>query len=390
MTDRPEDVCPRPESLPNPPRPLSAPIYLSSVYRCDSPDEADRMLGGELAGYVYQRDGHPNADLLAEKCRRLHGAERAAITASGMGAMSLFLLSQLAAGDHLVVSHQLYGRSLELLTRQSARLGVTHTLVDTCDLAATAAAITPATRWIVVETITNPVLRVSDIATLADLAHGAGARLLVDNTFASPVVCRPLDLGADLVLESLTKIMNGHSDITLGLLCGPAARWEQVPGMLSTWGLASSPFDCWLAMRGLATLAMRADWAGQRALELAGWLETQPAVACVHYPGLDGHRDHALAKQQFAGRYGAMVTFDLAGGLPAAERFIAASRQIPFCPSLGEVATTLSHPASTSHRAFSPEQQRALAILPGTIRLSVGAESSEQLQSALAEGLAAL
>ncbi|HEV3021011.1 MAG TPA: aminotransferase class I/II-fold pyridoxal phosphate-dependent enzyme [Pirellulales bacterium] len=386
--EKPDDICPRLDPPPQTTQPASPPIYAASVYRCTSPEHAAKLLAGELPGYVYSRDGHPNADLLAEKCRELHGAERSVVCGSGMSALAVAALSQLAAGDHLLVSNQLYGRSSQLLTSELGRLGITGTLVDTCDLIATAAAFTPATRLVVVETITNPLLRVSDVLALAELAHAKGARLLVDNTFASPVLCRPLSLGADLVVESLTKIMNGHSDVLLGLLCGRGECWERVPLVLSAWGLSSSPFDCWLAGRGLGTLALRIERAASNALAAARFLSGQGPVGQVHFPGLPGHPDHELATRQLGGRFGHVVTFTLSGGRQAAERFIAAAQRIPFCPSLGDLSTTLSHPASTSHRTLSAQAREAQGISEGTIRLSVGIESPEAVIEALAEGLA--
>ena len=388
-SEKPDDICPRLDFLPaQPTRPASPPIFAASVYRCDSPEHAEKLLAGEMPGYVYSRDGHPNAELLAEKCRELHGAARAAVCGSGMSALAVAALAQLATGDHLLVSDQLYGRSSQLLTSELGRLGITGTLVDTCDLTATKAAFTPSTRLVVVETITNPLLRVSHLAALAELSHTKGARLLVDNTFASPVLCRPMELGADLVVESLTKIMSGHSDVLLGLLCGRDDCWSRVPLVLSAWGLSSSPFDCWLAARGLGTLALRIERAAANALAAAGFLSTQGNVSLVHYPGLPAHPDHELAQRQLSGRFGHVVTFNLTGGRPAAERFIASARRIPFCPSLGDLSTTLSHPASTSHRALSPESREALGISEGTIRLSVGIESAEAVIEALKEGLA--
>lgn len=385
---KPDDVCPRAERNAYPPNPpLAPPIFPSAVYQCDDPTQADGLLAGTIDGYVYLRDGHPNADWLAARCRELHGAERAIVCASGMSALSLALLAHVEFGDHLVVSSRLYGRSLRLLTEETARLGIASTVVDTCDLQATAAACNDATRWLIVETITNPTLRVSDLSALAELAHQYHARLLVDNTFASPIVCRPLEWGADLVLESLTKIMNGHSDVMLGALCGRAADWERVVDVCAMWGLNSAPFECWLAGRGLATLAVRQARAESNALQIAQWLADQAAVSEVLYPGLASHPDHKLAARQFAGRYGTMVSFTLAGGLDAATRFIRASDQIVFSPSLGDLSTTLSHPCSTSHRALSPAQCDALGISPGTIRLSLGLESIDHIRHALEAAL---
>jgi cystathionine beta-lyase/cystathionine gamma-synthase len=385
----PDDLCPRPDRLPRlPTEPLVAPIYPAAVYRCDDPRQAAELLSGERFGYVYSRDGHPNADLLAEKCRELHAAERAAIAGTGMGALALAVLALLEQGDHVVVSQQLYGRSLQLFTSEWARLGVASSVVDTCDLPATAAAFSDRTKLVIVETITNPLLRVSDLAALAKMAHARGARLLVDNTFAGPIVCRPIELGADLVMESLTKSINGHSDVNLGLLGGRADCWERVPLVLSAWGLASGPFDCWLAARGLGTLALRAQRANANALAAARHIREQPQVEAVHYPGLPEHADHELARRQFEGRFGSMVTFTLRGGTAAAEQFIRAAEQIPFCPSLGDLSTTLSHPESTSHRGMTAEARAALGIFGGKIRLSVGIESPEAIQAALSQGFA--
>jgi cystathionine beta-lyase/cystathionine gamma-synthase len=386
---RPEDLCPRP--LPLPPlatTPHAPSIWPTSVWACESPQQADDMLAGKLPGYVYQRDGHPNAYLLAEKCKLLHGADRAAIVASGMGALSAALLSQLKAGDHCVVGSRVYGKTHVLFGPEASRLSIEMTTVDTCDLKATMAAFKPNTRLLLAETIANPLLEVADIAALAEIAHARNAVLLVDNTFASPILCRPLALGADLVMESLTKTMNGHSDVILGLLCGRDAAFERVPAVISAWGLSSSPFDCWLAERGLATAALRIERACDNALAVAEFLQKQTKqVNRVHYPGLPDHRQHALAKQQFGSRFGTIVSFNLAGGRPAANAFIAAAKQIPFCPSLGELSTTLSHPETTSHRGMTADQRAALDITGGTIRLSVGTESSEFILQALADGL---
>jgi cystathionine beta-lyase/cystathionine gamma-synthase len=264
------------------------------------------------------------------------------------------------------------------------------TAVDTSDPDATAAAFKPNTKLLLAETIANPLLEVADIAALAEIAHVRKAILLIDNTFASPILCRPLELGADLVMESLTKTMNGHSDVILGLLCGRGAVWDRVPQVISAWGISSSPFDCWLAERGLATAHLRIERACENAQSAAEFLQTQQTtVAKVFYPGLSGHPQHSLAQRQFGDRFGTIVTFNLARGRQAADAFIAAAKQIPFCPSLGELSTTLSHPETTSHRGMTADQRAALGITGGTIRLSVGTESSEFIQTALRQGLEA-
>jgi cystathionine beta-lyase/cystathionine gamma-synthase len=386
----PADICPRPQPLPTlPTQPHAPPIYPASVWACESPQQADALLSGREAGYVYQRDGHPNAHLLAEKLKLLHAAECGAVTASGMGALAAALLSQLKMGDHAVVGSRMYGRTLSLFVGEAQRLGIEVAAVDTCDLSAMAAAIRPSTRLVLVETIANPLLEVADIAALAEIAHQKNAPLLIDNTFASPILCRPLALGADLVMESLTKTLNGHSDVILGFLGGREDVWQRVPAVISTWGLASGPFECWLAERGLATAHLRIERACENARVVAEFLQVQRAkVGQVYYPGLVDHPQHLLAKQQFGEHFGTMVTFRLSGGRAAADAFIAAAaNRIPFCPSLGELSTTLSHPETTSHRGMTADQRAALGITGGTIRLSVGTESIEFIREALAEAL---
>ena len=377
-------ICIQPDIIrQSPTRPSTPPIELSAVWQCDSPDQADRMLGGHEFGYVYQRDGHPNADQLAERIAALHGAETAMVHSSGMASLAAALLSQTQHGDHLVVSNQLYGRSSLLLEDEAQRMGIRHTLVDITDLAAVEAAITPQTRMVVVETLANPMLRCANIPELAKLTHAAGALLLVDNTFATPALCQPLRWGADLVMESVSKMMNGHGDVMLGALCGSADLWERVPRVTAAWGLASGPFECWLGARGLATLPLRMQRACENALAVAEALsgpQGGPVVERVDYPGLKTHPDHDLVRELCGGKFGSIVTFRLRGGRTAAEAMIERARStLPFCPSLGELATTLSHPQSTSHRGLSEPQRQALGIDGGTIRLSCGLEQSNEL-----------
>jgi cystathionine beta-lyase/cystathionine gamma-synthase len=390
MSD-PDDLCPHPQKLPPlPTQPHASPIYPASVWECDSPQQADALLSGREAGYVYQRDGHPNAFLLAEKLRQLHAADRGAVTASGMAALAAALLSQLHMGDHAVVGSRMYGKTLSLFQSEGSRLGIEITAVDTCDAAAVKAAFRPSTKLVLAETIANPLLEVADVEALAEIAHQKNTPLLIDNTFASPILCRPLMLGAHLVMESLTKTLNGHSDVILGFLGGREDVFERVPAVISTWGLTSGPFDCWLAARGLATAHLRIERACQNALAAAEFLRSQyPKVAAVHYPGLADHPQHGLAKKQFGDLFGTVVSFRLAGGRAAADAFIAA-KQIPFCPSLGELSTTLSHPETTSHRGMTGDQRAALGITGGTIRLSAGTESRDFICDALGDGLSRL
>jgi cystathionine beta-lyase/cystathionine gamma-synthase len=404
-----DELCVEPPRMePTPLNGLGPAIYPGAVYRCDDPDQAFRLLAGLEPGYVYQRDGHPNADWLADKLGRMHAADWAVIAASGMAALSVAALATLQHGDHVLVSDQLYGRTTQLLRRQWSRLGVTSTLVNALDLADVQRSVLASTRMLVVETLSNPMLRVVPLPELVEFSRARGICLLVDNTFATPALCRPLAWGADLVMESVSKMINGHSDVMLGLLAGlaPSSRRDtsvdsspvetggprrtlaEVRDALSVWGLASSPFDCWLAMRGLTTLHLRMERASENAMELAAFLERHARVSRVCYPGLPSHPDHARAQQLFGGENevkteshgkpfpaGSMVTFELEGGQAAVTEFLRAAPEIPFCPSLGEVSTTVSHPASTSHRSLEPAARQRLGIGDGTLRLSVGTES---------------
>jgi cystathionine beta-lyase/cystathionine gamma-synthase len=387
--DPADDICPRPEKLPSmTTAPHAPPIYPASVWRCADPDEADRLMSGAMEGFVYQRDGHPNAQMLADKCCHLHEAECASLTASGMSALALALLSQTKPGDRIVISRHVYGKTLQLLEHEASRWSIRSELFDPTDEASVQERLREPARLVVVETISNPRLFVADIRRLAEQSHRIGALLLVDNTCATPVLCRPLTLGADLVMESVSKMMNGHSDVMLGLLCGRQELWADVPRVLSTWGLASSPWDCWLALRGIASLHLRMERASTNALAAAQLLSRHPAVASVDYPGLPQHPHHELAKRQLGGHFGSVVTFELKKGRAAADAFIRSTQNtIPFCPSLGEISTTLSHPQSTSHRAISAEQLGSLGISGGTIRLSCGIESPEYIQQAIRSAL---
>jgi cystathionine beta-lyase/cystathionine gamma-synthase len=394
MQKRIDDVCPSPIGLNAPDlaraqqHGLAPGIFPSSVYRCADLEEAERLLSGAVPGYAYQRDGHPNADLLSRKCAELHQAEWAIITSSGMAAMAAAVLTTLRAGQHVILSEQLYGKSTLLLADFCPRLGIEVSVVDTFDIGAVRAAMCPATRLLVVETLTNPMLRIASIGELAQVAHRGGALLLVDNTFATPYLCQPFAWGADLVLESISKMMNGHSDVMLGMLCGRGDGPDDYRDAASTWGLASSPFDCWLALRGLSTFHLRMERACQNAQAIAAHLSQHPAVAHVVYPGLADHPDHRLAAVQFrVAAGGSMVTLELSGGRTAVTQFMHACPEIPFCPSLGEVSTTLSHPASTSHRALTGARRAELGITDGTLRLSVGTESAEWIWATLERGL---
>ena len=402
MAKRIDEICSHVPHVDVKQIPSSNPIYGAAVYRCETTREADQLLAGEVEGYVYQRDGHPNADVLAEQCRQLHGAEKAIVTSSGMAALSLAVLSLLRQGDHLLVSDRLYGRSTKLFQHEFPRWGLETTAVDFCDLEKIAAGMRGNTKMLVVETISNPLLRVADLTGISELARQQNALLLVDNTFATPAVCKPILCGADLVMESVSKMMNGHSDLMLGMLCGSNRVWDRVRSVCAAWGFTSSPQDCWLASRGLSTLHLRIKRACDNARLLARALKESPHVQHVCYPGDAADTSHSIATRLFetsqtkvASRpesvqtatgnnvavpdllYGNMVTFRLPNDRNLADRFISAAKEIAFFPSLGDVVTTISHPLSTSHRHLSSSEQVALGIDEGTIRVSVGIESAE-------------
>jgi cystathionine beta-lyase/cystathionine gamma-synthase len=367
--------------------PLVPPLYQTAVFTLPDLDALDRIMNAEEAGFIYARDAHPNARHLAAQVAELEGAAWAVVCGSGMAAISGILLSLLQQGDRIVASNRLYGRTAQLFSQELSRYGVQTTFVDAGDLGAVRNALDRPARLLFVETMSNPLLSLVDLPALADMAHERDCLLVVDNTFATPVLCRPLEMGADLVMESLTKMMAGHSDVTLGAVCGSNDMLTAVSQAVSIWGLMSGPFDCWLAARGLATLPLRVHAASANAERLAGWLAERPGVTRVIYPGLPDHPDHELAKQLLGGRFGNMLCFELEGGRDAVNRFLHRARGIPFSPSLGHPTTTLSHPGTTSHRYVSPAEKRRQGISDGLIRLSVGCEDLTRIQEEMGRGL---
>ena len=381
--------------------PLVPPLFQSSVYQIADLDTLDQIMEGQEAGFIYARDRHPNAVRLAQKLAELESGDWAVMCSSGMAAISAVILATLQQGDRLVASHRLYGRTTQLFTTGLGRFGIHCSLVDAGNLDEVRRALKSTekgrAKLLFVETLSNPLLRAVDIPALAELAHQGGALLFVDNTFATPILCRPLELGADVVMESLTKMIGGHSDVTLGVVAGKAEPgnapgqdplYLQVCQEVSIWGLSSPPFDCWLAERGLATLNLRMKAACRNAAALAAWLSQQPGVVAVAYPGLPQHPDHQLASRLFDhGLSGNMLCFELKGGRDAVNRFLQNAPGLPFSPSLGHFSTTLSHPASTSHRYSSPKDRQRQGITEGLIRLSVGIEELAEIQAEIARGL---
>ncbi|MFQ6548346.1 trans-sulfuration enzyme family protein [Aestuariibius sp. 2305UL40-4] len=360
--------------------PVVTPLMPSVVYRSETPDALDAQYEGQASGYTYAREGHPNADVLAAKIDMLEGAEGGLITGSGMAAVTAVMMGLLKAGDHVLGGNQLYGRCLRMMAEELPRLGIATSLADPTDAAAMKAAIRPETRLILIEAVSNPTLRIADLDAIAEIAKEAGALLVVDNTFTTPRALKPFDHGADIVIHSVTKLLAGHSDVTLGYVAtrDPELR-AQIAVTAITLGLTPSPFDCWLAERGLHSFELRFDRAQSNAARLADALAAHPAVAHVLYPGRADHPDHASVAPLFGGQGGNMVSFVLKGGRAEANALTKAAPQIAFAPTLGDVATTLSHPASSSHRALTPGGREALGITEGFFRVSVGIEDPDLL-----------
>jgi cystathionine gamma-synthase len=334
----------------------------------------NRVYEGAESGFTYAREGNPNADYLAAKIANLEAADTCLITSSGMSAVAAITLGLLKAGDHVVAGNQLYGRTLRIITQELPRFGITTSLVDASNPAAMEQAITFTTRMILVEVVSNPMLRVADIATLARIAQKHRVLLVVDNTFPTPLALRPLELGAGVVFHSITKMLSGHSDVTLGAVCCSNELRTPIRDAVVTWGLNGSPFDCWLAERGMNTLELRVRRANGNAAEMAELLAGHPGVRQVLYPGRPDHPDHDVARRLLGNQFGNMVTFELAGGRDAVNRFMRALKTIPFAPTLGDICTIISHPAVTSHRGLSAADREAMGIREGMIRVSVGIE----------------
>ena len=368
--------------------PLTPPLFQSSVYTLPDLDALDRIMNAEETGFPYARDGHPNAKWLGEELAAIEGASWGVVCGSGMAAITAGLLALVQKGDRIVASNRLYGRTTQLLTQELPRFGVETTFVDGADLDEVRAALAQQTRVVFVETMSNPLLRLVDIEALAGVAHESGASFVVDNTFATPALVRPLELGADLVVESLTKMIGGHSDVTLGVIAGEISDLlPQINQTVSIWGLASNPFDCWLAARGVSSLPLRMKAASANAAALADWLAGQSGVRRVVYPGRPDHPDHELAQRLLTDSFGNMLCFELSDGRDAVNRFLRRAKGIPFSPSLGNITTTCSHPGATSHRYVSAAEKKRQGISDGLIRLSVGIEDLKQIQREIAQGL---
>ncbi len=371
-------------------RAVVTPLQPSVVYASDTPDQLDAQYQGEAKGFTYAREGHPNAEVLATKIDALEGAQGGLILGSGMAAVTSALMGLLKAGDHVIGGDQLYGRSLRLMTQDLGRFGIATTLADPTDVAAVAAEVRPETKMILVEVVSNPTLRVADMEGIARLARDQGLILAVDSTFSTPRAYRPLEHGADIVIHSVTKLLAGHSDVTLGYVAArdPGHR-KAIYDFAVTVGMTPSPFDCWLAERGLHSFHLRYDRAESNAAALADHLAGLPGIRRVLYPLRPDHPDHNRAAGLLGRRGGNMLSFELDGGRAAANALTRAMPDVAFAPTLGDVGTTLSHPPSSSHRAMTPEARAALGITEGFFRVSVGVEEIDLLIAEFSAGIAA-
>ncbi len=370
--------------------PVVTPLMPSVVYASATPDALDAQYEGRTKGYTYAREGHPNAEVLARRVDTLEGMEGGIATASGMAAVTATLMGLCRAGDHVVGGDQLYGRSLRLMKEDLPRLGIATTLADPTDATAIEAALRPETRLVLIEVVSNPTLRIADLDGIAALCRDRGIILAVDNTFTTPAAIQPATRGADVVIQSVTKLLAGHSDVTLGWVAAKApGHRKALTDFAVTTGLTPSPFDCWLAERGLMTFPLRYARAQDTAAALADHLAGREGLRQVLYPTRPDHPDRARAQGVLQGQGGHMVTFELEGGRPAANAFAEGAADLAFAPTLGDVGTTLSHPASSSHRALSPEGRAAIGISEGTYRVSVGLEEPAALFAAIDRGIEA-
>ena len=371
--------------------PTSVPIYQTATFASADADELGRVAANGRSGYAYSRISNPTTSALGAAYAELAGGEAGVALASGMAAIHAALASLLRAGDRIVSPVAAYGSTRSQLLRTFGGFGVTVDIVDTTDLDAVAAALAAApTRVLYAETIANPTTHLADHAALAELAHRHGATYVVDNTFASPYVCRPLELGADLVAESATKFLGGHSDVIAGVVAGSSELIAGVERVQVDTGATLGPLDAFLVLRGILTLAIRVERHAATAAALAAWLEGQDGVRAVLYPGLASHPQHEVALRQFRpGVAGGMLAFEVEGGRAAGRAIIDALAIPELTASLGSVHTMVVHPPSTSHRQASEADLLAAGITPGLLRVSVGLEDLDDLETDFAAALTA-
>ena len=371
-------------------------MYLTSGYVQPDAETAARRFAGEEEGYTYARLGNPTVSSFEMRLAALEGAEACIATSTGMSAILLMCLGLLKSGDHVICSHSLFGSTIKLIGSEFAKFGVQTSYVSQTNVAEWKAAMQPNTRLLFAETPTNPLTDVCDIQALADIAHAGNALLVVDNCFATPILQRPLEMGADLIVHSGTKYLDGQGRVMAGALCGSKALIDDVFGpVMRSAGMTLSPFNAWVVLKGLETLGIRMHAQSQQALALAQWLEAQPHVARVYYPGLKSHAQHALAMKQQSGLGGAVLSFEVKANSPEqgrenAFKVMNATRTVSLSTNLGDVKTLVAHPASTSHGRLSEAQRQVAGIQQSLIRVAVGLEHLDDLKADFIRGFQAL
>ncbi len=367
----------------------SDPIFPTSSFVYGSAAQAAARFGGEEPGNIYSRFTNPTVQAFEGRIAAMEGGERAVATASGMAAILSTCMALLKAGDHVVCSRGVFGTTNVLFQKYMAKFGVETSFVSLTNMDEWTQAVRPDTRMLFIETPSNPLCEVADMKALATLAHDNDALFVVDNCFCTPVLQRPLEHGADIIIHSATKYLDGQGRCVGGVVVGPNALMDEVYGFLRSAGPTMSPFNAWVFLKGLETLPIRMRAHCDNALQLALWLEEQPAVEEVFYAGLESHPQHELAKQQQSG-FGGVLSFRLKGDRTEAWQFIDATRMISITANLGDVKTTITHPATTTHGRLSPEDKHAAGITENLVRISVGIEAVEDLKTDLARGFQAL
>lgn len=367
----------------------SDPLFFTSSYVFRTAADAAARFAGEVPGNVYSRYTNPTVRSFEERLAALEGAEQAVGFATGMAAITAVVMSLCSAGDHVLVSQSVFGSTISLFEKYFKRFGIEVDYVPLADVGGWERAIKPNTKLLFVESPSNPLAELVDITALSAVAKSAGAMLVVDNCFSTPALQQPLVLGADIVVHSATKFIDGQGRCMGGAVCGRSKEMNEVLGYLRTAGSTLSPFNAWIFLKGLETLNLRMRAHCASAQVLAEWLEAQDGIEKVHYSGLASHPQHELAKRQTKG-FGAVVSFEVKGGKEGAWRFIDATRLISITANLGDSKTTITHPATTSHGRLSPAEREAAGIRDSLIRVAVGLEDVGDLQADLARGLAAL
>ncbi|MDD4858106.1 MAG: PLP-dependent aspartate aminotransferase family protein [Candidatus Krumholzibacteria bacterium] len=355
------------------------PIYQTSTFGFDSAQDGANRFAGKSEGYIYTRIGNPTIAALESCMAELEDGIGAVATSSGMGAIATAFLALLSKGDHVVSTAAMYGPTRTILDKHLSRFGVSATYVDTSDFESVRGAMRPETKLIYVETPSNPLMQVTDIRAVAKLSHEHGCPLVVDSTFASPVLQKPLTLGADVVLHSVTKFINGHADVVGGILVArDELTYRKLRGMMTVMGCNMDPHQAYLVHRGIKTLGLRVERAQANAIEIARWLEARPEVVWVRYVGLPSHPQHELARKQMTG-FGSMISFELKGGIEAGRRLMDRVKLAMLAVSLGGVETLIEHPASMTHAGIPREEREESGITDGLVRYSVGIEDVSDL-----------